>query len=609
MTTNSRDQHTIAETLRRQAVARLNADISPATSDQAGPANGDVMADTDSRLPLPDWPDEAFHSSQNSQLAKTRRWIWISVAFGTLVALAGSKGSPGGMAFTIGLSLALAVAIDLFLRRQMVTDTPAVTLTKDGIASRLFTGKTKQYAWPSIAGVAFESNQNARLLRLLLDPALALPDRRDFLTGANAARPAIPLNSFEPAVQEELYAAINRRVARADSSNASAPANPLAEEREFQERLKSLAPTPWLTYGLIAVNILIWAITVALGAGIMTVPTEKLLLWGGNSASEVQRGEWWRLLSAMFLHSGLMHLLMNMIGLASAGITVERIYGRRLFVLLYIGSGLLGSALSLHFAAQHAVSVGASGAVFGITGALLVGIFQHRKNLPANFAKQTASSLGVFILYSLLQGLSRQGIDNAAHIGGLVGGCLLAYLLPERFDLEHFARTFKQRAIAGVTITALATTTLAATAPAAEIDHRRLFAGQAAFMRAIAEFDAAIKAMQADQQNVASSKLTAREADERSRTLLAPMMRQAVQDFAAADLLPSDPRAPLLKESKRMTELLLESLEMQSVYPAGSDKPEPVDPVRMAAIENEIKEVGGRLEKIVRDTQAKKGKR
>ena len=93
-----------------------------------------------------------------------------------------------------------------------------------------------------------------------------------------------------------------------------------------------------------------------------------------------------------------MHLAMNMLGLVGAGIIVERIYGHRLFALIYLGSGLMGSALSFHFSAQHAGSVGAPGAVFGITGALFVGIFQHRQKLPNASSKHAISSIGIFIV-------------------------------------------------------------------------------------------------------------------------------------------------------------------------------------------------------------------
>lgn len=356
---------------------------------------------------------------------------------------------------------------------------------------------------------------------------------------------------------------------------------------------------------MVAINVLVWGLTVANGAGAVKASAEMLLYWGGNAASEVQGGDWWRLLTATFLHSGAMHLAMNMAGLVGAGITVERIYGHRLFLLIYLGSGLVGSALSLHFSAQQAVSVGASGAVFGVTGALLVGIFQHRRKLPRAFGAQTLGGVGFFIVYSLVQGFAQQGIDNGAHVGGLLGGCLLAFLLPERFAMEHFLRTFRTRAAAGLAVVAAATAGLALTAPPAQLEQRRLFESRPILERAVSGFDAAIKELQVEHEKVQAGVLTERESDERSRTVHAPVFRRLLADLDRIYLAPSDPRGPMIKETRLMTALILESLEMDSVYREGSDKPEPADPLRMAAIEKELRRAGNRFVRLAEEAKAR----
>lgn len=161
-----------------------------------------------------------------------------------------------------------------------------------------------------------------------------------------------------------------------EPSQTAHPAIALA----FANRRRALARQPWVSYALVLLNVAVWLITLASGAALMQAPADKMLVWGGNAASEVQRGQWWRLLTAVFLHSGLMHLAANMVALLCAGPTVERVYGSHRFLLLYLGAGLAGSALSMHFSAQHATAVGASGAVFGVAGALLVAA----SPLPAN---------------------------------------------------------------------------------------------------------------------------------------------------------------------------------------------------------------------------------
>jgi len=503
--------------------------------------------------------------------------------------------------------LLILVPMDWTLRKRLRTGQPIVTLSHDAIVSPIFTGRNKRYRWSDVVSVSVET-KGAQCLQFQLTKSPEWPDKRSFLTGVNYARPTIPINSFEPEVQEKLLEGVNRRLQQAGGDAGKEPpvlVNPLTEARQFQERLKSLAPIPWITYLLIAINLLVWGITVTNGSGFLQAPTDKLLLWGGNAASEVQRGEWWRLLTATFLHSGFLHLAMNMLGLVGVGITVERIYGHRLFALIYLGSGLIGSALSLHFSAQHAVSVGASGAIFGVAGALLVGVFQHREQLPKIFGKQTLSSIGFFVVYSLMQGFSNHGIDNAAHVGGLVGGCLLAFLLPERFDMEHFIRNLKRRAIAGIVVVFAATTGVAAIAPHAVLDQRKILEGHAAFQRGMNGLGIALKAMQQEHQDTQAGKLTERESDERSRTVYAPMFRMVLQDFSRVVLPPSDPRVPLLKEYKRMAELMTESLEMQSVYKEGSDEPEAADPERMDAISAELKEVSARMQRLGQDAKTK----
>lgn len=554
-------------------------------------------------------PDEVFYSSPNSRIAKSRKRIWTSLSLAALIVLANSKGEHHIIVFLLSLIL-LGVGLDWLLRRQEVRDRPAVIITRDSIESQLFSGKIKKYPWNAVTSFSFERKQNLPLLQLQLDSTQGFPDKRNFWTGHNYSRPQILLSYFEPNEQEKLYDAIRRHL-RGDTTSPAATrqGNPLTEEREFQERLKSFAPIPWATYGLIALNVLIWAASVVQGASLINTPPETLLGWGGNATSEFQKGEWWRLLTAMFLHSGLMNVIMNMVGLAVVGITVERIYGCRQYILIFLGTGLIGNALSLHFSAQHAVSVGASGAVFGIMGALLVGMYQHRTQLPKTLGKSNLISLGFFIVYCLTRGFAQPGIDNAAHIGGLLAGCFLAYILPEQFDREHYVKNLTSRTIVGLAMVVAAISALAITAPHAVVDQKRVIEGQAAFVHAMTGFQKAMKALQEEQQNVTSGKITERESDERSRTVFAPMLRQVIQNLSLAYLPPSDPRTPVLKDSKRLSMLLLEALEMKSNYKEGSDKPVPANPARMAAIEAETTEVGQLLEQHLAELKAKQNMR
>lgn len=520
-----------------------------------------------------------------------------------------AKGSIASLLISIAFILAITVPIDWIIRRRLKSDRPQVMVSYDGIESLLFSGKIKKFVWMEIADVSVKSFQNSSYLEFQLYPESGCSDKRNFWTGMKECHPSIPLNSFALDDQQKLVESINQCLQRSRAAKGVLHTeinNSLIEEQEFQKRLKALSPIPWITYLLAAVNVMVWLITLVNGATYNASPPDKLLAWGGNAASEFQKGEWWRLLSAMFLHSGFNHLLMNIIGLLSIGITVERIYGHRLFTLIYFGSGMIGGALSLNYGAQHVVSVGASGAIFGIAGAMMVGMHQHRDKLPKAIGKQSIGGVAIFIIFNLLNGFANQGIDNAAHLGGLIGGCLLAYLLPDRFDMEHFVQHFQRRAIAGITFTFVATTGLAAIAPHATFDQSRAIEGQKAFIRGIDGFLAASKALQQDQLDVKAGRKTERESDDKSRAVYAPMFRKVLIDLSQASLQPTDPRLPLLHDVKRMSELFAEVLEMQSVYKDGSDKPEPADPVRAAAINSELKGLSEHFNKLVQSINAKK---
>ena len=501
------------------------------------------------------------------------------------------------MLLSAAFVLLVFAVIDMFLRRQLGDGQPLVTVDAAGLTSSLLPGPAKHIAWADITGLSLTAEQGAKQLRFELTASPERPDRRSFWNGANPAHPALLLTAFDNAAQESLLQAIRHHLAASTSPAASQMdelSQEIGRENEFQEQLKALAPIPWLTWLLVAANLTIWLLTVKLGAGLAHSAPDKLLVWGGNTASAVQAGEWWRLLSATFLHSGLMHVAMNMIGLAAAGITVERIYGQRLYAIIYLGSGLLGSALSLHFAAQKAVSVGASGAVFGVTGALLVAVLQHRDKLPKAFSKQTTSSLGLFIVYALLQGFSKPGIDNAAHIGGLLGGCLLAFVLPEKFDLPHFVRTASQRAAIAIVLALGGTTAIAALAPPAPVNLQQAMASREYFSKAMDRFNQVMQGIQKDQKTYSEIEL-----NERGKTIYAPALRQALQEFEQVTLADSDPRQALAKDMRRTTALMLELLEMPDIVPPEGGKPQPADPARAAAIEAELKEITERVKTLI----------
>jgi membrane associated rhomboid family serine protease len=185
---------------------------------------------------------------------------------------------------------------------------------------------------------------------------------------------------------------------------------------------------PVVTMALIGVNVLVYLITVAQGAGI-NQPGGSLFGKWALYGPLVAQGDWWRLITAAFLHGSVIHIGFNMVALAWLGGPVERYIGSVRYLALYLVSGLAGSAGAL-VATPTSVTVGASGAVFGILGALLIIEYQ-----------QTGSIMGqasMLILINLAFSFTVAGISIGGHIGGLIGG-ILAMLAMSRFGRGHVA--------------------------------------------------------------------------------------------------------------------------------------------------------------------------
>lgn len=181
----------------------------------------------------------------------------------------------------------------------------------------------------------------------------------------------------------------------------------------------------FITPILIDLNILIFILMAISGVNIMLPDNESLLNWGANFRPMTLEGEWWRLITNCFLHIGILHLLMNMYALLYIGVLLEPHLGRTRFISAYLLTGITASIASLWWH-DLTISAGASGAIFGMYGVFLA-------MLTTNLIEKTArkallTSIAVFVGYNLIYGL-KGGIDNAAHIGGLLGGLVIGYAL------------------------------------------------------------------------------------------------------------------------------------------------------------------------------------
>ncbi|MGE8204512.1 rhomboid family intramembrane serine protease [Heyndrickxia sp. NPDC080065] len=216
--------------------------------------------------------------------------------------------------------------------------------------------------------------------------------------------------------------------------------NVVAKSQQEQQFFQS--GKPFFSYVFLAIQIAMFIVLEMTGG---STNSENLIRFGAKFNPLILDGEWWRFITPIFLHIGILHLLMNSLALYYLGPTVERIFGRMRFVWIYLFSGFSGSLASFLFSSH--LSAGASGAIFGCFGALL---YIGATN-PKLFFRTMGKNVIVVIIINLVFGFSVSGIDNFGHLGGLFGGFLATAIV-------HFPKKHKWSIqIGSLVITALLT--------------------------------------------------------------------------------------------------------------------------------------------------------
>jgi len=447
--------------------------------------------------------------------------------------------------------------------RRASSRKPLLTLSQSGITSSKLREPVR---WSQLEDVELVQALGNAYLHLKLRNEPGKKPRRG-MWGQNAAVRRINLSMLKTDDQFAAYAAIHARLAplREAAGLGAAPSVKQAHEvTAFEQKLDALTPTPWALYLVMALNVGVWVLNVFNGISPMKPTPQELFAWGANSAAAVTiDGQYWRLLTATFLHAGVLHLALNMFGLWEAGRQICRWFGNGQFLLIYLGSALAGSALSLHFSSQQSVSVGASGAVFGVLGALLMAVWRHRERIPAATSKQLMTSQGIFVAYALLQGFTKPGIDNAAHVGGLVAGAVITLLLAQQMGQVASAggRLLRQGLALGVTGTAVVF--LVISTPATGVHHRLLFESQATLQRLLPQMQAGEQALQKDAQEFSAGRLGAEQFAERAQATHLPVYRKLNSMLRPLALPAGQPLAPLLTHLKSVYQLTEELLTLQ----------------------------------------------
>jgi len=264
--------------------------------------------------------------------------------------------------------------------------------------------------------------------------------------GAQGPAPAVQ----QPVPQRELQLAL---------PDVEGPA--AQDARAIREAFAHTSP-PLVMPILVATNVLIFLAMIVTRVPAMSPSSDALLRWGATYGPAITGGEWWRLLTAMFVHAGLVHLVFNMFALLSIGALIERMFGRVPFLVLYLLSGLGGSIASAYWH-PLSVGVGASGAIFGLYGALGGFLLRARNSLPSEVVSSLRNNAIAFIVYNGVIGSTQPNIDMAAHFGGLAAGILAGVALATSDTRSRTGlRTTVAVGIAGAAMLTLAATRLPA---------------------------------------------------------------------------------------------------------------------------------------------------
>jgi rhomboid protease GluP len=219
-----------------------------------------------------------------------------------------------------------------------------------------------------------------------------------------------------------------------------------AAQRGEDSPVQRVETAPWkrsqsssmmVTQAIFGINVAVFLGMLLAGVSMLDNPAgQDLVHWGANYGPLTLSGQWWRLLTCVFVHGGVLHIAFNMWCLWDLGRLAESVYGHWTFAALYFITGL-GASLASLIHNPGILSVGASGAIFGIAGALIASFYLGEFSIPKAALGGTLRSLLIFAGFNLFFGAAVAGVDNAAHIGGLLMGLLLGALIAKVAPMQN----------------------------------------------------------------------------------------------------------------------------------------------------------------------------
>ena len=236
---------------------------------------------------------------------------------------------------------------------------------------------------------------------------------KDFMEGFEKVRSSTPRTEWTEAI-EQLRAQTVQRVTEETKQG-----------EEIDKVMKLSGSNLYATYGIIAINVVVFILMAINGAGIFDPKAMVHINWGSNYSPLTLSGDWWRLITCVFIHFGIIHLAMNTYALYIAGVYLEPMLGKTKYIVAYLATGVFASLASLWWHSEGVNSAGASGAIFGLYGVFLALLFTNL--IPKQTRTSLLQSIGVFVVFNLIYG-TKAGVDNSAHIGGLLSGLVIGFI-------------------------------------------------------------------------------------------------------------------------------------------------------------------------------------
>lgn len=195
--------------------------------------------------------------------------------------------------------------------------------------------------------------------------------------------------------------------------------------QDFMNDMKNVSEKHkyWVTWSIISINVIMYLISSILSGNPFNMDINVLNMLGAKNNELIAAGQYYRFITCIFLHANIIHIASNMYSLYCVGYLVEKVYGRSKYIFIYLLSGIISSYVSFLF--SSAISIGASGAIFGVLGAVLVFSIKFKDRI----GKELFINIIAIIVLNIFIGMSMTNIDNFAHIGGLVSGIIISAII------------------------------------------------------------------------------------------------------------------------------------------------------------------------------------